>query len=182
MTYILHDYGDDDVNRRVIKGQRRTPLRDVCIVCNYHHASFSQTDEHDGSPSARWRDCATSGTRARRDQALEENSGRRSRFFVNSLRKSTAKSGMNEEVTQCNAALQTCGIPLRVRSQRRISLRNPSNWNHSLPLAKEERTRRRVYVYIHVYVYEKKNPGENARERSAREASKTEKGRSRSSF
>lgn len=44
--------------------------------------------------------------------------------FVNSLRKSAAKSGMNEEVTQCNV-LQTAGriaaISLRILSQRRVS-------------------------------------------------------------
>lgn len=44
--------------------------------------------------------------------------------FVNSLRKSAAKSGMNEEMTQCNV-LQTAdrivAIPLRILSQRRVS-------------------------------------------------------------
>lgn len=44
--------------------------------------------------------------------------------FVNSLRKSTAKSGMNEEVTQCKRvadANRIAAIPLRVLSQRRAS-------------------------------------------------------------
>lgn len=66
--------------------------------------------------------------------------------FVNSPRKSTAKSGMNKEVTQCNASQtdRIAVIPLRVLSRLP---RNPSAWNHSAPLAKEERTRRRRREY-----------------------------------
>lgn len=69
--------------------------------------------------------------------------------FVNSLRKSAAKSGMNEEVTQCNV-LQTAGriaaSPLRVLSQRRISPEiRPTGTIHHRSREGKKRTRRREY-------------------------------------
>lgn len=68
--------------------------------------------------------------------------------FVNSLRKSAAKSGLNEEVTQCNV-LQTAGriaaIPLRVLSQRRVSpeIRPTGTIHHRS--RRKKRTWRREY-------------------------------------
>lgn len=44
LARLSHSYIADDVNRRVIKGWRRTTLRD--IESRNHHARFSQMDKH----------------------------------------------------------------------------------------------------------------------------------------
>jgi len=115
-----------DVSSQGSEGRCRVTLYHVIITRDSHRRAecFLETER------GQWWLRNEQGEQERRTcDSNEGKGGKRTVWtgvtvFVNSLRKSTAKSGMNEEVTQCKRvadANRIAAIPLRVLSQRRAS-------------------------------------------------------------